>query len=52
MGEQFFLSDQAIADFGLTLKGLYLCCDNEPIYFIVPIPCDGGLYVKEVNHED
>jgi hypothetical protein len=50
VGEQFFLTDDVIEGFGLTQKDLYLVGeDGERLYFIVPIPVFGGLYVKEVQ---
>jgi len=48
MGEQLFLSDSTISDFGLRQEGLYLYSEDMPMYFIVPIPCKGGYYVREV----
>jgi len=52
MGEQFFLSDSSISDFGLRHEGLYLYCEDIRMYFIVPIPVFGGYYVKEVLDDE
>jgi len=48
MGEQFFFTLQAIEDFGLVHRGLHLYCDDVPMYFILPIPSNEGMYVQEV----
>jgi hypothetical protein len=50
VGEQFFMADDVIEGFGLTIDGLYLVDENgERLYFIVPVPAYKGMYVKEVT---